>query len=200
MDALEANEADVSSRRQLWVWFACAIGGCFLLHEMGHCAVAWIHGYPAIPTLMKSYRLDGLPQSLHNQVSLGGPTGSVAAVLASMIALYRNPSAIRSAVLAGTMTGPEFYAVRFVLFGRGHDSTEFQEAQAALGWSYEGHGLDWMFVMLLAIAAGFWFWCVRPPITARLVGRLSAGSVVGVIILVSLDKINKAIFNPIFGP
>jgi hypothetical protein len=70
------------------------------------------------------------------------------------------------------MTLPGFYTLRFVLAGRGHDGTEFQEAQAALGLSYTGHGLDWLFVSLFVAATVFWFWRARARLTPKLVARL----------------------------
>lgn len=38
------------SPRLRWSLFATALVACFYLHEIGHCAVAWVHGCPAIPT------------------------------------------------------------------------------------------------------------------------------------------------------
>lgn len=135
----DTNPGPPGSSRTLWVFFICAIAGSLFIHEIGHCAVAWLHGQAAVPTPMKEYVLSPIPQDLQNQVALGGVRGSVAALLAMLLWVYRNPSAIHSALLAGAMTAPGFYALRFILFGRGHDASEFQEAQAALGLSYAAH-------------------------------------------------------------
>ena len=50
-----------------------------------------------------------------------------------------------SAVLADAIAMPGMYTLRFILTDRRHDATEFQEAQSALGLSYSGHSLDWIF-------------------------------------------------------
>ena len=102
-------------------------------------------------------------------------------------------------MLAGTMTVPGFYVLRFVLAGRGHDGTEFQEAQAVLGFNYAGHAVDWLFVVLFALATVVWFWRVCPRPTIRLAGRLLLGSVVALTVLVLLQVINNAVFDPLFN-
>ncbi len=183
--------------RRLWLVFTAAIVLSFFVHEVGHCLVAWVHGCPAIPTLAKEYLLRPLPEGAQNTMALGGVLGSVAALAGALAWLFRRPTALRSAVLAGAMTGPGFYALRFWLAGRGHDDTEFQEAQAALGLSYAGHALDWIFVGLFVLAAGMWFWRVRPPVTARLIGRLVVGAVFALVVLVVLQKGNNALFDPL---
>lgn len=195
----EQAEGTHSSRR-LWVVFICAITGSFLVHEIGHCAVAWVHGYAAVPTPMKEYILGSIPQSLQNQVALGGILGSVTALLGTMFWFYRKPGAVNSSLLAGAMTAPGCYSLRFILFGRGHDASEFQEAQAALGLSYNGHAIDWLFVALLVVASAFWFWRTRPSLTVRLAVRVMVGSVVALLVLVLLQSINNAIFDPVFAP
>jgi hypothetical protein len=71
-------------------------------------------------------------------------------------------------------------------------------AQAALGFSYGGHALDWIFVFLFAGAAGTWFWRARPRPSLRLAGRLVLGSVVALMVLVLLQSLNNAVFDPLF--
>jgi hypothetical protein len=112
--------------------------------------------------------------------------------------LLCRPTPTRSALLAGAMTLPGFYTLRFLLAGRGHDATEFQEAQAALGWSYSGHALDWLFLGLFAVAGTLWFCRTRPSVTSRLVVRLVVGAVVGLVVLVLLQSVNNAVFDPLF--
>ncbi len=183
--------------RRLWLVFAAAIVLSFFVHEIGHCLVAWVHGCPAIPTPAKEYLLRPLPDGVQNTMALAGVLGSVAALAGALGWLFRRPTALRSAVLAGAMTGQGFYALRFWLAGRGHDETEFQEAQAALGLSYSGHALDWMFVGLFVLAAAAWFWRVRPPVTARLIGRLLLGAVFALVVLIALQVGNNALFDPL---
>lgn len=184
--------------RTVWLAYLLAMAGSFFLHELGHCAAAWMHGYPAIPTPMKEYLRGPVLEAHQNQIALGGIAGSILAVAGAGLWFNRHPGAISSAQLAGTMVGPGFYALRFVLAGRGHDGTEFQEAQAALGLWYGGHALDWFFIGLLAIAAAFWFWRTGAHLSFRLAGRLLIGAMVGVVALAMLQKANNAIFDPIF--
>jgi hypothetical protein len=184
----------------LWLFFVAAIVVSFFVHELGHCAVAWLHGYPAIPTPMKEYVLKPISEAVQYQVALGGILGSVAALLAAAFWFNRHPTTASSALLAGTMTAPGFYALRFILAGRGHDATEFQEAQAALGLSYPGHAADWLFVSLFVLATAFWFLRTRARPTPRLVGRLAAGAVAALMVLVLLQSVNNAVFDPLFEP
>jgi hypothetical protein len=159
---------------------------------------AWLHGVPAVPTFAKEYILGPLTEVAQNQMALGGLVGTVAALLAAGTWHNRRPGAMRSALLAGTLVLPGFYALRFFLAGRGHDGTEFQEAQAALGLSYAGHAMDWLFVGLFVVAGMFWFWRTRPPLNLRLAVRLAAGAVVGLAVLVFVQVGNNAMFDRFF--
>ncbi len=87
-----------------------------------------------------------------------------------------------------------------LLAGRGHDGTEFQEAQAALGLSYSGHSADWLFLSLFVLAAALWFLRTRSRPTPRLVGRLVVGAVTALAVSVFLQSVNNAIFDPLFQP
>jgi hypothetical protein len=185
---------------RLWVLFLAAIVLSFFVHELGHCAVSWIHGYRAVPTPAKEYVLESIPESVQHQVALGGLVGSVLALLVVMFWLNLRPSASASALLAGGMTAPGFYTLRFILAGRGHDATEFQEAQAALGLSYSGHAADWLWVGLFMIATLFWFVRTRARLTPRLLGRFVVGSLVAMLTVVLLQFVNNAVFDPLFEP
>ena len=114
--------------------------------------------------------------------------------------LCRHHTAASSALLAGALTPPGFYTLRFILAGRGHDSTEFQEAQAALGLSYSGHAADWLFVSLFVGVSLFWFLRTRTRPTLRLLGRLAVGAMAALVIVVLLQSINNAVFDPLFEP
>jgi hypothetical protein len=170
------------------------------IHEIGHCAVAWFLGCPAIPTPAKEYILRPLSPASQNQVALGGIIGTVAVLVGALFWMLRQPTPTRSALLAGAMMAPGFYTLRFFLAGRGHDATEFQEAQAAMGWNYSGHALDWMFLGLFVMAAALWFWRTRPCLTCRLAGRLFIGAVAALVVLVLLQSVNNAVFDPFFQP
>ena len=192
----------VKTRHSLmpWLFFVAAIVVSFFVHELGHCSVAWLHGYPAIPTPAKEYVLKPVPENIQHQVALGGILGSVAALLAAVLWLHRHPTPTCSALLAGAMTAPGFYTLRFVLAGRGHDATEFQEAQAALGLGYSGHAADWLFVSLFLMATAFWFLRTGARPTLRLVGRLAVGAIAALVVVVLLQSINNAVFDPLFQP
>lgn len=185
---------------RLWLVLVTAMVASFYLHELGHCAVAWVHGYAAVPTPLKEYISQPLPPAVGSAVSLGGIGGSVTALLLALACFLRRPDSARSAILAGAMTAPGFYSLRFLLAGRGHDATEFQEAQAALGLAYSGHALDWVFLALFLGAAAVWFWRLRPPVTLRLAGRLAAGAFAALVALVVLQSVNNAVFDPLFEP
>jgi len=58
-----------------------------------------------------------LPDGAQNPVALGGMIGSVIVLLAAAYWHNRKPEAMRSALLAGAMTLPGFYALRFFLAG-----------------------------------------------------------------------------------
>ena len=105
---------------------------------------------------------------------------------------------ISSAILAGAIASPAMYVIRFILKGRGHDDTEFQEAQAALGLSYSGHFLDWFFIGLTGTITAIWFAKCKPGYT--IAGRILAGTILTFIFLVVLQKVNNAIFDPLLQP
>ncbi len=182
-----------------WLLFAGSFVGAVYIHEIGHCIFAWLQGCPAIPTPAKEYFLRPPPPGSQNLISLGGIIGSVVVLIGAMCWLLFKPDATRSALLAGAMTIPGFYTLRFLLAGRGHDATEFQEAQSAVGLSYSGHTLDWFFLVFFVAAGVFWFWRIHPRISIRLFGRLILGAVVALVLVVVLQSANNAIFDPIFG-
>ncbi len=200
--ALPETPRPVTARpsRACWLVFAAAIVASIFIHELGHCTVPWLHGYPAIPTPAKEYILKPLPQALQNHMALGGIIGSVVALVAASLWFRLRTGPISSSILAGAMTAPGFYTLRFILAGRGHDGAEFQEAQAALGLSYAGHGVDWLFVGLFVVAAVFWFWRTRARLTLKLGVRLVVGAIAALVTLASLQTINNRVFDPLLEP
>lgn len=186
--------------RWAWLLFVAAIVLSFFVHELSHCAVSWVHGYRAIPTPAKEYVLESIPERVQNQVALGGLAGSVVALLIAMVWLHFRTGPTASAVLAGAMTAPGFYTLRFILAGRGHDATEFQEAQAALGLTYSGHSADWLFVSLFVAATLFWFVRTKTRLNLRLFGRFALGALVAMVTVVLLQSVNNAVFDPVFEP
>ena len=103
-------EPSLPSQRLLWCLFATALVASFSLHEIGHCAVAWAHGCPAVPTPCKEYILEPLSAPVRNAVSLGGIAGSVTALLLALGWFLRRSGPTRSAILAGRLLAGAFAA------------------------------------------------------------------------------------------
>jgi hypothetical protein len=184
---------------RLWLVFAVSALGSAYWHELGHCIPAWAHGYPAVPTPAKEYILVTVTDPVQQAIALGGILATVLAFLGALWLYFRSPSARTSAILAGTLMIPLLYVVRFVLSGRGHDATEFQEAQAALGLSYSGHALDWFFLSAwIAIALG-WLWKSRTRPGLPFLWKCLQGAALGLVLLAGLQVTNNIIFDPIFG-
>ena len=149
-----------------------------------------------MPTPGKTYTVDAIPADLQQYVSLGGILGSSFVVFLIFFLCLKKCFNFSSAILAGTLAAPGMYVIRFILKGRGHDDTEFQEAQSALGLSYSGHFLDWFFLILLIVGIGIWVIKSSPKI--NILGRLLIGIILTFIFFIALQDVNNAIFNPIF--
>jgi hypothetical protein len=180
-----------------------SLGGYFVtilfsifFHELGHCVAAWIHGFSAIPTPAKAYLTTPVPADITNCFSLGGIIGSIVFPLIVFPVFLLSSSKFKSALLAGAIAMPGIYSLRFLLQGRGHDATEFQEAQAALGFTYSGHVLDWIFLVLFVAGITIWFFKTRPAY--KIAGRILIGIPLTVIFIVSVQEINNTIFDPLF--
>jgi hypothetical protein len=187
---------DIKNESKIWAIYFTAIICSVYLHELGHCIPAWLHGLRAIPTPAKEYIDDSVPMDLRQYISLGGIVGSVLfLILATAFYLLKNYK-YRSAILAGALSSPGIYVFRFLLVGRGHDATEFQEAQSALGLSYSGHFLDWFFLALFICGVIVCITKSKPGF--GMTGRLLIGFVVTLIFVVGLQVINNAVFDPIF--
>ncbi len=131
----------IKSELKLWAIYLATLFIAIYVHEVGHCVVAWSHGIKAVPTPAKEYLLEQAPESLNPSISLGGVLGTVIVTMTGIVMFLRGKC--NEVLLAGTIAMPGAYSLMFMLKGRGHDATEFQEAQAALGLSYNGHLLDW---------------------------------------------------------
>ncbi len=166
-------------------------------HELGHCVPAWTHGYSAIPTPAKEYTLTSIPPDLVKYVSLGGIINSVLFSVFVILYFLKSSFKYNSAVLAGGIAMPAIYTLRFIISGRGHDETEFQEAQSALGLRYSGHFADWLFLSLLILGVATWIIKSKPGI--KIAGRLLIGAVLSIAFIVLLQKINNSIFDPLFS-
>lgn len=188
-----------SPQSRLWLVFAGSALGSAYLHELGHCIPAWAHGYPAIPTPAKEYILAAVTAPVQRAIALGGILATVLAFLVALWLYFRSRASWTSAILAGTLMIPLVYVVRFFVSGRGHDATEFQEAQAALGLSYSGHALDWFFLTASIAIALIWLWKSGTRPGRPLLWKCVKGATLGFVLLVGLQVANNMIFDPVFG-
>ena len=187
---------NIKTEFKVWSAYFITLLSANFFHELGHCIPAWTHGYSAIPTLAKMYTSDSIPLHLAKYDSLGGIINSVLFTVLVIIYFAKSFSKYNSAVLAGGIAMPSIYTLRFILNGRGHDQTEFQEAQSALGLNYTGHFIDWLFLFLLMLGVAAWIIKSKPRI--KIIGRLLIGAVLSLTFIVLLQKINNSIFDPIF--
>ena len=187
---------DYKLELKTWAVFFATILITVFAHEIGHCIPAWINGYGSIPTPAKSYHSDNIPDSLSTYISAGGPICNVLIALIILFFYFRKRFKYDSAILAGALVSPAIYTIRFIIAGRGHDSTEFQETQSVLGLSYSGHSLDWIFALICLM--GIFVWLVKSKPSYKIIGRLIIGFFLAVIFSVALQEINNAIFDPIF--
>ncbi|GEM_PF-782617 len=186
-------------RRRPWLWviFAGSAVGCTYLHELGHCIPAWVSGYPAVPTPVKTYVLAAVTNPVQRAIALGGILGTVLASWGALCIYLRSRRERTSAALAGALLAPGFYSLRFLLAGRGHDGTEFQDAQAALGLSFSGHALDWFFLVSLIAIALVWLLKSQTRPGIHILRKWLKGAVLGLLLLMGLQKANNMIFDPI---
>lgn len=183
---------------KVWLIYFVIILLSSYIHEIGHCIPAWINGYWAVPTPAKEYMSLTIPNGLQEFISLGGIIGTATVSIIILIIYSVKSYNFSSVLLAGAIATPGFYTLRFILFGRGHDATEFQEAQSALGLNYSGHSLDWLFLSIFSI--GIITWIIKSNPSYKVISRIFIGFVLTFIFIACLQKINNTIFDPIFQP
>ncbi len=181
---------------RIWSVYFLTIILVIYVHELGHCIPAWLAGVKAIPTPAKEYIAETIPAGLQQQVSVGGILGTVLSAILIMIYYLIKRFKYAQAVMAGAIAMPLMYSFRFLIAGRGHDATEFQEAQAALGLNYSGHFIDWVFLAL--VIAGCTVWILREKPKIKIAGRLLVGFILTLIFTVVFQTLNNAIFDPLF--
>jgi len=164
------------------------------LHEFGHAVAGWVQGIAVLPTPAKEYILRSqLDWSKETWIALGGITGTAVAVLIAMLYFWRKPCLNREAVVLGALLVPGVYTLRFLAMGRGHDGTEWQAAQSALGLRPAGHAVDVCFLCLVIAGLIVWGLRLRPTLWAPV--RLIALAVIGTILLVELQIANNDVFD-----
>ena len=118
-------------------------------------------------------------------------------MLAAIVYFVRNPRPKTEAILAGTLAPLGFYALRFIITGRGHDGLEWQEAQAALGMAPLGHVIDIFFLCMLIAGILAWGIRMRPSLRHWFL-KVPGLAIAGIILLVVLQVVNNLIFNRFF--
>ncbi len=180
-----------------WLYYFITVFGGVYLHEIGHCAVAWVYGKRAIPTPAKEYLLDAVSSNTQLYISLGGILGTVLFSFLIFYLFIKSPLTFPQPVFAASLASPGLYCFLFLLKGRGHDATEFQEAQAAMGFSYSGHMVDYLFVFIFLLGIFLWVRFTKPSIKA--IPGLLLASVITVVFIAGLQTINNRIFDPLFS-
>lgn len=168
------------------------------IHEVGHCLVVWLHGLRAVPTFVKQYPIDPVPEALEKYVALGGIAGTLFGAAAGITLYVCRPTILNSVLLAAGISSPAMYSALFALKGRGHDATEFQDAQSAIGLSYSGHFLDWLFLWITLLSVVLWTVVSKPSIKA--LPKFLLGAIVTFFFIAALQKVNNLIFDPLFDP
>lgn len=176
--------------------FACATIGSVFVHELGHALAGWLIGLPVVPTLAKTYVLrDAIAWHDEIRISAGGVTATALLVAVTLVWYVRSRRPVADAVLAGVLTSPAFYTLRFALAGRGHDGLEWQEAQAAVGLPPAGHAIDLMLALLFAAGIAAWLLRHRAVLDFDTFRRAAGIAALGVALLVAIQVANNAVFD-----
>ncbi len=186
-----------ASVRYALVFTGTTIAGVYL-HEIGHAVAGWMQGIAVVPSPAKEYILR--PQVYWNQeiwIALGGVVGTTLAVVGATLYFLRVRSPVAEAVLFGALIPPWVYTIRFLLQGRGHDDTEWQAAQTALGLMPAGHGIDVFFLSLSLAGILVWGFRLRFPLRYSLL-KLAGLAIGGAILLIVLQVGNNALFDRFF--
>ncbi len=192
------NQFQIKQELRTWGVYFLTILLAVYIHEIGHCLPAWFHGYRVIPTPAKEYAIDTIPRDLQPYISLGGILGSVLFSVTIIFLYLVKRFSYHNAILAGSIAAPGIYVLMFIIKGRGHDDTEFQEAQTALGLNFSGHAVDWIFLVLFI--SGIITWITKSKPTYKITGRLLIGAILTILFVGMLQSANNALFDPVFLP
>jgi hypothetical protein len=174
--------------------YSVAIIAAVYLHEIGHTVAGWMEDVAVVPTPAKEYVLQSqLDWNKEIWIALGGPIGTTVAALAAALYFWRKPRPESEPILFGAFLPLGLYSLRFALVGRGHDDTEWQAAQTALGLPPAGHAIDVFFLCLLIAGLVVWVFRLHPPLGSWL--RLATMVIGGAILLIVLQVGNNAVFD-----
>jgi hypothetical protein len=177
------------------IYFLTAMFGIWI-HEIGHCIPAWLNGIAAFPSPANEYILHPVSNDLNQYISLGGYTGTLIFIIIVLLVFLFTNFRFRSEMYAGATAIIGMYCSLILFNGRGHGGHEFQEAQAAMGFTYSGHSMD-VFVMALFISLSLiWYFYKKPEI--KIFGRLLTGAILTFLFFILYEWINNLIFDPIF--
>ena len=184
------------SLRYLLLFSGSLLAGVYQ-HEIGHAVAGWVNGVAVVPTPAKEYILQSqLDWSKEVWIALGGVIGTTVAAVAATLYFWRRPGLDREAIWAGAFLPVGAYTFRFVLVGRGHDATEWQAAQAALGLPPAGHAIDLFLLFLLIAGLAVWAIRLRPRLSSVL--RVVTTAIIGIVLVVGLQAGNNAVFDRLF--
>ena len=179
--------------------FSAAICATAAVHELGHAIAGLTQGLIVVPTPFKEYVLaPTVDWQQYRVLALGGPVGTLVAVVASGVWFLRRRTADAEAAFVGALLTPAAYSLRFLLAGRGHDGVEWMAAQAALGFGATGHALDRLLFGVVAVGAIAWVSARRKQIGLRTLGRATGLFLLGLVVLVAAQIGNNALFDPMF--
>lgn len=185
--------------RRFVLTFCAAICASALAHELGHAIVGLTQGLRVVPTPFKEYVLaPTVDWQQYRVLALGGPIGTLIAVVASGAWFLRRRSADSEAAFIGALLTPAAYSLRYLLVGRGHDGVEWMAAQAALGLRATGHALDGLLFGVVVVGAGAWLSVRRKHVGLRTLGRASGLFAIGLVVLIAGQVGNNALFDPLF--
>ena len=176
--------------------FLVACIGSMYLHELGHAVFGWIQGIPVFPSPAKEYVL--WPSVTWRQealIAVGGAGATAVIVLASILWGAMSRGWTSCAVLAGVLVEPAFYTLRAVLTGRGHDGTEWQEAQYAIGLNPTGHAFDLLFAVLFFSGCAALAFRDALSLRWRSLSKACALGFLGLMALIAVQIGNNAIFD-----
>lgn len=179
-----------------WALYFVFVLLAIFVHELGHSVAAWVMGYKSIPTFAKAYPLETIPPHAEQYISLGAIAGNIIFAAAAVYLFFKSAYKYKAVVLAAAIASPGVYSILFLFKGRGHDGTEFQEAQAAMGFSYSGHSADFLFLFMFI--AGLVMLSYKLKITFKIAGLFLVGVILTFIFIVALQIINNRVFDPLF--
>ena len=185
--------------RRFVLIFSAAICATAVAHELGHAIAGLTQSLIVVPTPFKEYVLaPTVDWQQYRVLALGGPVGTLIAVVASGVWFLRRRSADAEAVFVGALLTPAAYSLRYLLAGRGHDGVEWMAAQAALGLSATGHALDGLLFGVVVVGTVVWVSVRRKQIGLRTLGRAIGLFFLGLVVLVAGQVGNNALFDPLF--